>query len=255
MGIEHYDKPLIQASAYGPQYTAPDGTVFYPSCSLGSLIVPMTTTQWTAFTVSTTGAPSINNTIEDGFRMTLTTTGATAALIRQYAAMTFNRNWLPGKNSEIDWSKPFRVRIPLRVTIGGNGLGFRYTLLIGGLSAAPTGHTPIGKGLSINVEGIAAGEGAVSLGAHDGTSYGESDNLAFTANGTLVHLDLWFLPDTLGAVLMLNGAVVGSIPVGEIPAGVSTSAQGWAALMEHTTDTAGSSFVQQHPFIVDFLAP
>lgn len=251
-----YWRPIsLLPSDFGPKFVSDTGGVTYPSCGYGSIIVPMTTTQWAAFTVSTTGAPSINNTIEDGFRMTVTTTGATAALIRQYSAMTFNRNWLPGKNSEIDWDKPFRIRIPMRLTIGGTGLGFKYTLLFGGLSAAPTGHTMSGKGFNLCVIGTGANAGTVQIGAHDGS--GQNDDVApdtYTFDGSLKHLDVWNLPG-VGATLMVDGVACASIDPSDLPTGVTTSAQGWAALMEHTTATNGSSILQQHPFIVDFLAP
>ena len=254
MAIEHYKTPDVVASTYGPQYTGPDGTVFYPSCGVGSIATLMTSAQWTAATVSSTGSPALNNTIEDGFRMTLATTGSTAALIRQYAAMTFNRNWLPGKNSEVDWTKPFRIRVPMRLQVGGTGNGFKLTMFFGGLSAAPTVHTMSGKGINLCITGTAANTANVQICAHNGSTQVNSTASSQTFDGTLRNLDIWYQPGT-GLTLMLAGVVIGTVASGSLPTGVSSSACGWAVLLEHTTATNGTSTYQQHPYTVDFLAP
>lgn len=223
-------------------------TIGFPS-PLGTLIPGMTTSQWTAATVSSTGAPTINNYIDDGFRMTLTTTGVTAALIRQYAAMTFNRNWLPGKNSEIDWTKPFKVLIPLRCDIGGNE--FKFTIFIGGLSAAPSAHTMSGKGLSVCILGTAADAGTIQICAHNGTAQTNSTAVAQVFDGTLDWLLVDYVPG-VGAALSVDGVPVASVAAAALPTGVSTSACGWAVLMEHTTVTNGTSVVQLHQFQISY---
>lgn len=181
--------------------------------------------------------------------MTLTTTGVTAALIRQYAAMTFNRNWLPGKNSEIDWTKPFRVRIPIRCDIGGNE--FKFTVFIGGLSAAPSAHTMSGKGLTVCILGTAANAGTIQICAHNGTAQVNSTAVAQVFDGTLGNLLVEYIPG-VGAALSVDGVAVASVAAAALPTGVSASADGWAVLMEHTTTTNATSAVQLHQFQIEF---
>lgn len=225
-----------------------------PVRPLGVIAPMMTTNQWTAATVSSTGVPSLNNTIEDGFRMSISSSGTTAALIRQYSAMTFNRNWLPGKNSEIDWSKPFRVRIPIRCTIGGVGTGFKFTVFIGGLSAAPTVHTMSGKGLALCIIGTGANAGTVQLGAHNGSAQVDCTAVPETFDGSLRHIDVLYLPGT-GAILSVGGSLIGTVASAALPTGTSSSACGWAVLMEHTTATNGVSIVNLPHFTIEFLSP
>jgi hypothetical protein len=231
----------VTASDYGPQYTAPGGDTYYLPYGDGNTRIPMTTTAWAAATVSTTGAPTVTNTVDLAWRQLIISSGAQAALIRQYAGLSGSVNWLPGPLNQIDWDKPWRLRITLRLDIGGNGTGFKWTLFMGGLNAAPTGHTMSAKGANLCIIGTATDAGTIQVGAHNGTAQVDSSTSAQTFDGTPKHLDIHYIPGT-GLILLIAGTVVASVASASLPAGLGTASHnGWGFLMEHTTATAGAS--------------
>ncbi len=229
----------VTASTYGPQYTAPDGTVYYLDYMDGIIRIPMTTAAFTAATVSTTGAPTITNTVTSAWIQLISSSAAQAALIRQFANLSGSVNWLPGPINQIDWDKEWILEFTVACDIGGTGSGFKWTLFIGGLSAAPSGHTMTAKGVNFCVLGTGTDAGTVQIGAHNGTTQTNSSTSAQTLNGRSIAFKVHYLPGQ-GAFLFANGNLVASLASSSLPTGLGAgSANGWAFLMEHTTATNG----------------
>lgn len=210
---------------------------------LGETRIPMTTTAWAAATVSTTGAPAVANTIDWAWSQVIVSNATQAALIRQYAGLSGGTNWLPGLINQIDWDKPWRLKLSLRCDIGGTGSGFKWTLFIGGLNAAPTVHTMSAKGMNLCILGTAGDAGTIQIGAHNGSAQVDSTPVARVCDGSLMLIEVQYLPG-IGAVLMHNGAAIGTIASASLPTGLGIgSRNGWAFLMEHTIATNGTSNV------------
>lgn len=242
------------ATPFGTPRFSPDGVIQRPiDYGWGGIMPPLNTTAWAAATVSTTGAPTITNAADWAQRMLLISTGAQAALIRQYAGLSGSANWLPGLGNQINWDVPWRVRWSQNCLIGGNGTGFKWTMMIGGLNAAPTGHTLSNKGVAVCIAGTGANAGTIQILAHNGIIGGASSAVAQSGvfNGTLAHWELQYVPGT-GLYLLKDGELVTTLAT-NLPSGIGGgSFNGWAMLMEHTIATAGISIVNTNSLQVRF---
>lgn len=217
------------------------------------LVIPATSAVWTAATVASVGPPTFLNTQDFGWRQTIVSSGAQSGMIRQYAGLSGSANWLPGTLPVINWSVGFRLAFTLQIDIGGTEA--KWTLHIGGLSAATGAHALAAKGLGICITGTAADNAGIQVRAHDGTTEGLSSSVALGAgvfDGTSNLWELVWIPGS-GAYLYRNGVAVTAVTT-NLPAGSGgSSANGWEMLFEHTTNTNATSILVLHNLIVSPL--
>lgn len=217
-----------QASAVMPQKMLP---------------VPMNSTAWAAATVSGAGTVNVNAT-NFGHVMSVTT-AANTIFVRQYAGLSTSYNWLPGTNAAVDFTKPFRLCFAANFKMGG-ALA-KFTLVAGGLTAAPTVHALADKGFALTVQGTGAGTGTIACSLHNGTVETASSAVAVACDGTLVNVELKWVP-AVGLYLLVNGAIVASVTT-NLPTG-TVAKNGWAMLLEHTASSSYSSQTNIYPMTV-----
>lgn len=245
----------ISAATAGTDYLAPAGsgsalTLVSGALTMGTEMsrflaefpIPCTSTTWTSATISGTGTVNVNN--QNFGHVMSVQTSSNAIFVRQYAALGTSYNYLPGSIGVVDFTKAWRLRIKANFYI--NGASGKFTLQLGGLNAAPTGHALGAKGFSFTVLSSSAQTGTYMVSVHNGTSQTDSATTTGVLTGTLQCLELTWVPAT-GFYLSRGGTVLTSVTTG-LPASTVNGA-GWALLFEQPSSSY-SSQINVYPMML-----